>query len=575
MWFTEYAGNKIGRIDVFGAITEFPLPTANSYPLHIAACGLSTLWFTQGSTRVGKITTAGAITEISTGYSPDGGIDCGGSDGGTWFPVYNNAHKIGRMQPLGTSLGAAYTIPSGGAARDIARGPDASYWFVESIARVGKVVPTTGVVTEFPVPSAGTSIASAGGYLWFTEAATNKIARITTAGVVNEYAIPTAASSPTGIAAGPGGNVWFLEKGANKVAKLVITTAKAPSPEVASTGASGVGSGWATLSAEVNPNGVATFAAFEFGTTTDYGRTTISQPLGSGTGRVAVSAPATDLDCETTYHYRAVALNEFIEVQGPDQTLTTGACSPGLLLRGGLYRVHGTYLLEDGRQGELRFGKRSEVSAVFSFDDPNDVQGAVKVVDGCAVDGRDWVFVGGLTDQEVYLHVDHTEAGTARLYANALKNAWRPVLDTEGFECPRRRLPDRPMLALPAAAADACGSETVLCLNGGLHRVEGTYRLQDGRSGSLRFTPLTASSGYATFDASSDDADDLQVMVKVLDVCSFYRSTWAFLGGLTDQELHIAVTHSETGVVKRYDNELKQVFEPVQDLDAFECPSRR
>ena len=39
----------------------------------------------------------------------------------------------------------------------------------------------------------------------------NKIGRITTAGVITEFPVPTAGSSPVGIAAGPDGNLWFTE----------------------------------------------------------------------------------------------------------------------------------------------------------------------------------------------------------------------------------------------------------------------------------------------------------------------------------------------------------------------------
>ena len=39
----------------------------------------------------------------------------------------------------------------------------------------------------------------------------NQIGRITTAGVITEFPIPTAGSGPAGIAAGPDGNLWFTE----------------------------------------------------------------------------------------------------------------------------------------------------------------------------------------------------------------------------------------------------------------------------------------------------------------------------------------------------------------------------
>ncbi len=32
VWFTEASGDKIGRVSLFGAVTDFPVPTLNSVP---------------------------------------------------------------------------------------------------------------------------------------------------------------------------------------------------------------------------------------------------------------------------------------------------------------------------------------------------------------------------------------------------------------------------------------------------------------------------------------------------------------------------------------------------------------
>src|SRR5215469_4962652 len=47
LWFTEAAGNKIGRITTHGSITEFPIPTAGSTPEGITAGPDGNLWFTE------------------------------------------------------------------------------------------------------------------------------------------------------------------------------------------------------------------------------------------------------------------------------------------------------------------------------------------------------------------------------------------------------------------------------------------------------------------------------------------------------------------------------------------------
>src|SRR5262245_55081468 len=47
VWFTEFSGNKIGRITPNGVITEFPIPTADSGPVGITAGPDGNVWFTE------------------------------------------------------------------------------------------------------------------------------------------------------------------------------------------------------------------------------------------------------------------------------------------------------------------------------------------------------------------------------------------------------------------------------------------------------------------------------------------------------------------------------------------------
>jgi hypothetical protein len=73
-----------------------------------------------------------------------------------------------------------------------------------------------------PAPSAS---------LWFAETATNKIARITTTGAITEFSIPSAGTQPVGVAAGPDGHVWFTESAAatgNRIGRLLVTTVEVP-----------------------------------------------------------------------------------------------------------------------------------------------------------------------------------------------------------------------------------------------------------------------------------------------------------------------------------------------------------
>ncbi|HEY4387629.1 MAG TPA: hypothetical protein VGN34_24505 [Ktedonobacteraceae bacterium] len=104
IWFTELLGNKIGRITasgVSGVITEFPIPTPNSGPANIATFGDGTFGFTEEfAGQIGRITRFGQITEfrIPTPSSFPTGITNGGKSI-VWF-TENGANRIGRLKVI-------------------------------------------------------------------------------------------------------------------------------------------------------------------------------------------------------------------------------------------------------------------------------------------------------------------------------------------------------------------------------------------------------------------------------------------------------------------------------------------
>jgi virginiamycin B lyase len=132
---------------------------------------------------------------------------------------------------------------AGGAPDGITVGPDGNLWFTEFTAnKIGRITPA-GVVTEFPVTptvdSAPVGITRGpDGNLWFTEFNGNNIGRITPAGVVTEFPVtPTVDSGPVGITTGPDGALWFTELYGNNIGR--ITTAGAVSEFSVSTTATG------------------------------------------------------------------------------------------------------------------------------------------------------------------------------------------------------------------------------------------------------------------------------------------------------------------------------------------------
>src|SRR5712671_2776659 len=78
MWFTDGTGLRVGRITTAGEITEFPMPIPppggfSGAPFRITAGPDGALWFTaQLSGNIRRITTAGVITEFPSGTLPYG-----------------------------------------------------------------------------------------------------------------------------------------------------------------------------------------------------------------------------------------------------------------------------------------------------------------------------------------------------------------------------------------------------------------------------------------------------------------------------------------------------------------------
>lgn len=95
---------------------------------------------------------------------------------------------------------------------------------------------------------------------------------------------------------------------------------------VSTSNASNVDHQSATLNGTINPKGIGTTYYFEYGTNTQYGQKTNTRNAGSGEDLVDVSEEVTDLNPETTYHFRLVARNDHGQTtHGRDLTFKTSA----------------------------------------------------------------------------------------------------------------------------------------------------------------------------------------------------------------------------------------------------------
>jgi streptogramin lyase len=239
LWFTEYAtaantgnttgGSKVGRITTAGVISEYPLANPLSTPQGIAPGPDGALWFTEaGSATIGWISTAGTITEfpvsLASGTSPAFGAITVGSDGALWFTAGSTTSPPNGLQGGTAVIGrittdgaiSLFTIPGDGIPVGIGAGPDGALWIPGT--RFGEVhggvvgrLTTSGASAVFGGGLDGSGGITAGpdGALWF--GASPWLGRITTAGMSTNFGNVQISSDPNAIAAGPDGALWFFQ----------------------------------------------------------------------------------------------------------------------------------------------------------------------------------------------------------------------------------------------------------------------------------------------------------------------------------------------------------------------------
>jgi len=191
LWYTDIVSNSIGRISVSGHVTEYPVPTNDSYLNGITTGPDGALWFTEFyGNKIGRITTGGALTE---------------------YPL------------TGQGLAPLY----------ITVGPDGALWFTNSSktggGQIGRIT-TAGVISEFPLSVSPFGLTTGpDGALWFTTLGSDQpgsslIGRVTTAGAVTLFPIGTSASAENeAITGGPDGALWFVEYSGNKIGRITTS----------------------------------------------------------------------------------------------------------------------------------------------------------------------------------------------------------------------------------------------------------------------------------------------------------------------------------------------------------------
>lgn len=285
------------------------------------------------------------------------------------------------------------------------------------------------------------------------------------------------------------------------------------------------------------------------------------------------------LEPATPYTFRVRALNALGASQwsagaSASTARPAGPCVAGgtaLCLLGGRFEVRASWRNPHPPFGHgpaaAQAAAGSDVTGLFTFFDPQNVELVVKMLDGRDVNGAFWHFYGALSDVEYWISAFDTTTGTSRTYHNQPFSLCGHG-DTNAFP----RQPDIPAAhssplssaagtaVSPAAHATAptigaCSpDEHALCLAGGRFRVEVDWvnpHAPDSHGvGSVFAGAQTDLSGHFWFFTP----DNLELSVKILDGRTLNGHFWIFWGALSDVGYTLRVTDTETGETQELTN---------------------
>jgi streptogramin lyase len=198
LWFTD-VGNTgaIGKVTTTGVITEYSAGlTPNSNPWNIVTGPDGNLWFTEhAATQVGRITPATtSITEYSGLLGATDGI-ASGPDGNLWLTEDANPGRLGRITTAGVMSEYTAGLTANAGPQDITSGGDGRLYFTESqgSGAVGAIT-VSGTISEYSSGLTALSTpyglaAGSDGGIWFTERANP--------GRIGKLTIPPAAATGT------------------------------------------------------------------------------------------------------------------------------------------------------------------------------------------------------------------------------------------------------------------------------------------------------------------------------------------------------------------------------------------
>ncbi|MDQ6892340.1 MAG: hypothetical protein M3167_06635 [Acidobacteriota bacterium] len=595
LWFGDNSLPGIGRITTAGVITMFPLPSTSG-PADITAGPDGALWFADNkANQIGRITTAGAASFFSiptAGSSPAGIVK--GADNNLWFTEFLGG-KIGKITTAG--LVTEFLLPTGVGPGLITNGPDGNLWFTDPVSsKVGKIT-TAGAATMFTVPTGGTPVGIApgpDGNLWFTDNGGGLIERITLTGTVTTFTIPTSGSGPVVIIRGPDNAMWFTENGAARIGRITVPSGSTPnltiSKSAPATIASGqnltytitygnTGSGGATGVSirDTIPSGT-TFVSATGGGTAASGVVTwnVGTVNAGATGTVSFTVMVTATSGAVT--------NSSFSIQGTGIPAVAGAPIATSVTAGGGGLPNLTPYQPTNWSDKIVVARTTggTTDTALTSADTLHVSWAIINNGTAATSARFFteLYVDGIlrsnwysdppllapdTQFSYYVYVTDFSIGSLPAGTHTLRikaDSTNAIPETNESDNEYTKT-----ITISGPTAPCVNSATTVCLNGGRFAVTINWQSPTA-SGTGTMVPLTSDTAAVWFFSASN----LEMMFKVVNGCGFNSSYWVFAGGLTNVNVTVRVTDTQTGTVKTYVNPLNTAFLPIQDTSAFRCP---
>lgn len=190
-------------------------------------------------------------------------------------------------------------------------------------------------------------------------------------------------------------------------------------------------------------------------------------------------------------------------------------------------------------------------AAVFQFYDGDQLDAYVKVLNGCPINGRFWVFAAGATDAATEITVTDTVTGDTVSYVSDAGQPFASVADTDAFATcdappPRGEAGESTVDEKGQRGSTICGF---------------TFCLQNGRYGlEVAFETLAGDTGIAGASGSLDHTgvgtlfgtDGLDFLASVLDGRPDNNAFWFAAGTDINIELVYTLTDTQTGRVNVY-----------------------